>query len=133
MMLWTTSVYANNAEEIRALEMQRYQAMVQGEFALLDTMLSDDLVFTHANGQIDVKKAFMDRLKSGILEYKSIETRDVKVRFYGTCSIVTGISLLNIKVKDEDRELPLRFTTVYVKQENQWRVVAYQSTLLPRK
>ena len=131
IMIVSSMAYADQVQQIRQLEMQRYEAMAQGKLALLDTMLDDNMIFTHANGHIDTKETFMNILKTKVLEYKSIETQDIQIRDYGTCGVVTGLSLLHIKVRNKDKHLRLRFTTVYVKQKDQWRVVAYQSTQAP--
>lgn len=117
--------------ELSKLENQRYQAMVHTDLELLDSMLDDGLIFTHASGKIDTKETFIKSLRSGTLTYKTIDLEDVEVRMYSSCGIVTGTSLLDINVKGEDRRLQLRFTTVWFKDQAGWKVVAYQSTHLP--
>ena len=77
--------------EILQIEEQRYQAMMEGDFTLLDAILSDDLIFTHANGTVESKRKFLGALQSGDLKYVSIRTEDVNVRAYGSSCILTGI------------------------------------------
>jgi len=53
--------------------------------------------------------------------------RRSKVRVYGDAAVMTG-SLVETN-RDGRRELVLRFTNTYVKQKEQWRMVAGQLTL----
>jgi ketosteroid isomerase-like protein len=116
------------ADELLELEKQRYQAMVETDLTLLDSMLDDDLIFTHASSMLDTKESFLKNLRSGRLNYKAIDIEDVEVRMHEGCGIVTGKSLLDIHSRGEDRKLQLRFTTVWLETSAGWKVVAYQST-----
>ena len=118
--------------DLLALETQRYQAIVQSDIEFLDTLLDDRLIFTHASGKVDNKDSFFGSLTSGNLDYRTIDIEDAEVRMYESCGVVTGKSHLEINVRGEDRRLSLRFTTVWVQQGNDWKVVAYQSTLIPQ-
>ncbi len=117
--------------DLRALEMQRYSAIESGDAEALDAVLDDNLIFTHASGKIDSKESFISSLTSGNLTYNKIDLEDVEVRLYEKCGVVTGKSSLNITVKGEDRKLELLFTTVWVSDRSEWKVVAYQSTHRP--
>ena len=114
--------------DLLELERQRYRAMVSTDMESLDSMLDDDLIFTHASSKLDTKESFMKSLRSGGLTYRAIDIEDVEVRMHGPCGIVTGKSLLDLQVQGEDRKLQLRFTTVWLEKSDGWKVVAYQST-----
>ncbi len=111
-----------------ALEEARYAAMVRVDLPALRATLSDDLIFTHASGRLDDKASFLEKLSSGTLVYEAITTDDLRVQAYDACVVITGRSLLEIKVRGEARELNLRFTSVWVEDEDGWKIVAYQST-----
>jgi len=123
--------YASSSTEgskLLELEKQRYHAMVKKDLEHLDSILDKDLIFTHASATVDTKESFMSNLGSGILNYKAIDLEDLEVRMHGACGIVTGKSYLDIHVRGEDRRLKLQFTTVWVENQGEWKVVAYQST-----
>ena len=122
---------AVDQETVLELEEQRYQAMVEQNVETLDSMLDDDLIFTHASGKIDTKATFLESLGSGTLIYKAVEIDNVKVRVYGDCGVINGESRLDLHVRGEDRTLNMLFTTVWVRDSNGWKVVAYQSTRQP--
>jgi hypothetical protein len=58
-------------EEILALEDKRYAAMCSGDFAALEAMLHDDLLYTHSSGLTDTKATWLASLRSGKTKYKS--------------------------------------------------------------
>ena len=118
---------AQDQETIISLEKQRYTAMTKNDQKFLQQILADDLTFTHANGVVESKMLFLKRLKNKDLIYHSIQLKDLKVKIYANCAVVTGISNIMAQGGKQKVNLDLRFTTVYVKS-NDWRVVAYQST-----
>jgi ketosteroid isomerase-like protein len=118
-------------QEIRQREARRFEAIVRGDAAALDDILSDDLSYTHATGVHETKAEFLAKLKSGQLKYESFAPEDVRVRIYGTTGVVTGVARVKVQVKGEPLSFPLRFTDVYVKQGGRWQMVAWQATRLP--
>jgi ketosteroid isomerase-like protein len=118
-------------QEIRQRETRRFEAIVRGDVAALDDILSEDLTYTHATGVFETKAEFIAKLKSGQLRYESFAPEEVVVRVYGTTGVVTGVARVKVQVKGEHLSLQLRFTNVYVKQGDRWQMVAWQATRLP--
>jgi ketosteroid isomerase-like protein len=118
-------------QEIRQREARRFEAIVRGDFAALDDILSDDLSYTHATGVHETKAEFVAKLKSGQLKYESLTPEDTLVRVYGTTGVVTGVARVKVQVKGEPLSFHLRFTDVYVKKDGRWQMVAWHATRLP--
>ena len=131
--LLSAGCHAADAVDINLaeLESQRYEAMVKQNTDFLESTLSDNLIFTHASAKIDTKESFLDTLSAGSLVYKSIETEDVKVKKFQSFGIVTGTSRLQLEINGKNRRLQLRFTSVWMQENGQWKIVAYQSTHMP--
>lgn len=118
-------------QEIRQRETRRFEAMVQGDFAALDEILSEDLTYTHATGVFETKAEFIAKLKSGRTKYESFAPQDLLVRVYGTTGIVTGTARVKVQAGGEHLSFQLRFTDVYMKKGDRWQMVAWQATRLP--
>jgi len=118
-------------QEIRQRETRRFEAVVRGDIAALDDILSDDLSYTHATGVHETKAEFIAKLKSGQLKYESLTPEDMLVRVYGTTGVVTGVARVKVQVKGEPLSFQLRFTDVYVKKGDRWQMVAWHATRLP--
>ena len=58
-------------KEILALEDERYAAMCSGDFAALEAMLHDELLYTHSSGLTDTKVTWLASLRSGKTNYRS--------------------------------------------------------------
>ena len=114
-------------DEILALEDKRVEAMVKGDLQALDDILADDLIYIHTTARIDTKASFIDSIKSGRLNYKSMDSSEVKVRQYGDTAVVTG----HFKVHVGDNKFEAKFTDVYAKRDNAWQMVSWQSTRVP--
>ena len=118
-------------QQIRQRESSRFAAMVQGDAAALEDILSDDLSYTHANAVFETKAEFIGKIKTGQLKYESFAPENLVVRVYGTTGVVTGVARVRVQVKGEQLSFQLRFTDVYVKKGDRWQMVAWQATRLP--
>jgi ketosteroid isomerase-like protein len=47
----------DNGQKIIDLDRKRMNAMAQKDFATLNALLSDDLVYTHSTARLDTKKS----------------------------------------------------------------------------
>ena len=116
-------------QAVRHAEDRRIKALVDDDFATLDTVLADDLTYGHSNGVLDTKASYMETLRSGKTKYMSIDRTPSVIRLYGDTAIVTGMA--TVALKGQPAPFTLRYTLAYVMREGQWRMVAWQSTRLP--
>ena len=131
--LTVTAGSGSAEQELLKVEHDRYRAMEKIDIAHLDKVMDDSLMFIHANGSIDKKKAFLDRLKAKGLRYNSVVTSDLSARVFGACGVVTGKSDLEITVGERKINPQLIFTSVYAKKGDNWVLVSYQSTNQPEQ
>ncbi|MHA4869873.1 nuclear transport factor 2 family protein [Duganella sp. PWIR1] len=115
------------AEQVLKLEDQWTEALIKADTAALDQLYTDDIVYTHTNGTVNTKAQFLDSLKAGKAKYFAVERSDVKVQAYGDTAIVTFRAVIKVNAVT----LPSRIMHVFVRQNGQWRMAAYQSTRLP--
>ena len=71
-------------EEVLEVHEQRRVATLNGDADSVDTMMTDDLTFTHPNAAVDTKEQFIGALRSQGLQYQSIKDEDLNVRVQGT-------------------------------------------------
>ena len=118
-------------QAVRDAEARRFDAMVRADTAALDTLLADDLTYTHSSGQFQMKRQCLADLQAGKLKYEFISPEGVQVRIYGTTAVVTGRARLQVRPQGQASGFQVRFTDVYVKRNGRWQMVAWQSTRLP--
>lgn len=114
-------------EAVKQAERDWAKAIVAKDYATLEKVLADDLIYTHSNGNEDSKKSYIDKLKSGAQKYTKAEhAGDIRVKLYGNTAVV--VSQLKTAT---DTEFTLSLLHVYVKHGNRWQMVAHQSARLP--
>ncbi|MFN0089343.1 MAG: nuclear transport factor 2 family protein [Acidimicrobiales bacterium] len=122
---------ADAAEQVAALEAERFQAMIDKNVKRLGELLADDLVYTHSNASIDTKDSYLEAIASGKFDYRAAERSEEAVRVYGDTALVTGRAALTLGVAPKARSLDLRYLDVWVRAGEAWRMVAWQSTVVP--
>ena len=118
-------------DAVKAAELARFTAQTTNDFAALDQLLADDLVYTHSSASVDSKTTYVESMRSGAVKYESIEPRDLVVRVFGTTAVITGAGRLRVSARGQSLDNQLRFTDVWVLRDGRWQMVAWQSTRLP--
>jgi uncharacterized protein (TIGR02246 family) len=126
----TSSAATSSEQQIRALEDERNQAILNGDAAALERMTSDDYTFITLRGELRTKSEIVKGFKSGSFKYESRTITDLNIRVYGDTAIVTGQATQKGAERGKDYSGSYRFTRVYVKQKGQWVTVALQTTLI---
>jgi hypothetical protein len=118
-------------QAVRAAEQRRFQAMATVDVRALDTLLAEELSYTHTTGEVDTKVSLLDALRTGRLVYDSIIPADVRVRAYDGAAVVTGTARVQARKDGAVRRLNIRYTETYVRRAGRWELVAWQSTRMP--
>lgn len=118
-------------KELRAVEEQRYKAMLQADVPALEKLLADDLVYVHSSGGVESKQQFLATIRSGALKYKKIAPEGVFYRISDSLAVVTGKSSIEVEREGKPQSFRVRFTAVYQKSPAGWRLAAWQTTRLP--
>ena len=120
-----------SAAEILDLEEARCRAMIAADATTLARLFDDDLVWTHASAHVDTKAAFLAKISGAAVRYVSMDRSDVEVRVAGTTAVSTGRVALNVVIAGEAMVLSNRYTDVWVRRADTWRMLAWQSTPAP--
>ena len=78
------------SSEIAAAEQALYRAMIEQDFAALDAILSDDVVYIHSTAVAETKDGYLTGVRNGLYDYGSIQSDAVTVRFCGEVAVQTG-------------------------------------------
>lgn len=120
-------------QQVLQAEKDRFAAMVKGDRAALEKLLSDDLTYTHSTALLETKEQFIKSVTSGNIDYVSIvpSESDWKVRVNGNTAVVNGVAAVNVVDTGKDRKIRIRFTTVQANRGGAWQLLAWQSTVIP--
>jgi Domain of unknown function (DUF4440) len=108
-------------------EKKRCAAMLAGDTMQLDRLLDPRLHFTHANGAVDDKQAYMAKIEAGRIGYLAIDWSEQKVFALGEAMLLCGRMRTLVMVDGIEKQLENRVLSVWARIE-EWRLVAFQST-----
>ncbi len=122
---------AGNGQTIIDLDKKRMTAMAQKDIPTLNTLLSDDLIYTHSSARLDTKQSLIGNMESGLTVYTAVEPSDVKAQDLGNAVVLTGSCRISVMAQGRPSSFSVRFTDVYANKGGQWQMVTWQSTRLP--
>lgn len=119
------------AEEIGALENERYAAMLAADVDTLDRLLSTDLSYVHSSSARDSKTSYLEKVASGHFSYKSVEHPIEKIVTRPGLAVVTGIMRGEVHVAGVPKQLNCSALAVWAAEADHWLLLAYQPTSIP--
>ena len=119
------------AKQISELEAKRYRAMTDADVGTLAGLFAADLVYTHSDASADGKQSYLDKLSSGHFDYGVLEHPESSIVVRGDCAIVIGDMRGEVKIGGRMRVLNSRSLAVWVRENGDWVLLAFQPTKYP--
>lgn len=133
-----TAVQASECEPINPYEAQkaedaRYAAQMNNDFAAMEKLFAEDLVYIHSSAVVDSKQSYIASMSSGNVKYRVMRRSDVTVRTFGCIAMLTGLGNFDVTVKGQELTVELRFTSTWIKRDGAAQFVSWQATRTPAK
>jgi ketosteroid isomerase-like protein len=120
-------------QQVLRLEDERTRAVLAGDAATLQRLMSEDIVYTHSSARVDTKQSFIASITSGTVKYRRIHRRDVAVSVREGFAFLTGAIEIDVETGGTLRPLVLRYSNVWESTPKGWQQVLWQSTPIPPK
>jgi hypothetical protein len=115
--------------EVKMAEGEFFEGLLRGDREQLDGVLGPDfLLIDVMTGSEIPREVMVDLVGSGQLVFNSIERLEAKVRLYGGTAVVTGATRMGGRYGEQGFGAHSRYTHVYVKGADRWRLVTAQGT-----
>ena len=121
---------SKDQEAVRKAENDRFAAMLKADVVALDKLLGNDLTYTHGDGRVIGKDAFISDFKTGAFKYTTITPNEMTVRVFGDVAVVTGGAAMHVVNNGEPADIKIRYTDVHVRRNGMWVMVAWEATRL---
>jgi len=121
----------SDLDVIAELEERRRQAMLAADVAVLDAMFVDDLSYTHSNAVSERKALYLQRLAAKHYDYRELNFLDQDIRMVGDAALITGHMTGEVVIAGQSRKLNARTTVVWIRRDDRWQMLTFQSTPLP--
>ncbi len=119
-----------DVQELIQIQQRLIKAWVDHERETIEELLADDWAVTDPAGRRLTKREVLAEFDSGERKLESGTIDEVQVRIYGSTAVVTGRTIAAGSYEGTSVSVKLRFTDVFVKQNEIWRAVASQATLI---
>lgn len=132
--------------QARALEAGRAAALLAGDCAGLQALLSPGLVYVHSSGLRDTRASLLARLGSGQLRYQDLSLDDLQCQAHPDVLIVTGRMRAGVLKAAQALHVDSLFMTVWLctpqtpqtphpphaPEAASWQLVAHHGLPTPR-
>ena len=116
--------------DIVAAEKAWAAAVVAQDFAALDKLYDDGLIYAHSSGIVETKAEYMAKLREGSARYDEVKHEQVTVRMHGKAAVAHSIVVMRGRNAVGPFNNKLMLMHVWVQNGKAWRLSAHQTTLL---
>lgn len=127
-----SSAQQSHEAVIRRLENAEREAILKGDTTMLYQLMSSKIVVQNPENAIVGFRQIISRVKTGKINYASFERSIEKITFIGNTSIVMGKEVLvpQGSSKNAGKTITRRFTNIWMKEKDAWKLVARQATIV---
>ena len=121
----TDEVQIRNFEQLEAVWNEAHK---RGDPDALERLWSDDMEVAVPRMPVLTKADAIKFARSGRMKFSRYETSGLRVRVYGNAAVVTGRLLRTRSMNGHEVSDDWRFTKVYIRSAETWRVVAFHAS-----
>jgi ketosteroid isomerase-like protein len=116
-------------EDVSAAENRFFAALLGADGGALDALLTEDFVLIDVmTGSEIAGPVLREVVAGGQLVFQSIERIDSRIRAYGSAAVVTGQTRMRGRYQQQPWSAHSRYTHVYVRGGDGWRIASAQGT-----
>ena len=116
-------------QKLLSLSRQKWQWMSERKVDSLDALFHEKAVFVHMGATMS-KTQELDVIRSGNIQYKTVEIQEASVRFVDKTAILLNKIRLVAVVGGNEVTNPFMVTEVYVEQSGTWKLASLSFTRL---
>ena len=124
----TDTTQASDIKELERLETVWNEAHERGDADALNALWADDLEVAVPRMALMTKAGALSFARSGQMKFLSYKTSEIHVRVYDNAAVVTGRLHRRRTMNGREISDDWRFTKVYVRESNKWRVVSFHAS-----
>lgn len=123
---------ASVKEAVRTADSTRVLATIAGDADRLDDLLSDQLIYGHADGRAQTKDDFLAAVRTNRMRYEAYDYEELQISQVDEgVALLTGRASLRVRMGEQQVAFRLRFLAVWRHEAGTWRLLAYQSAQIP--
>lgn len=114
---------------IQEFEEQWSKALLARDVAALGKLMGEDFLSISATGVLSDKAQYLDHVRSGSLQFVSMENKESKIRVMGDVAIVNSLVRVDASASGSEFRGMYRYTRVYRRLPGVgWKAVNFEAT-----
>ena len=97
----------------------------------MEKYLGSSLHYVHSSGTDEDLSLYLSKLRDGFYQYQALEPSEQDFRRFGDTVVVNGVIRVHVIAGGADKDFTARYTQIWVMENNQWKMIGWQTTLLP--
>lgn len=126
------SAAPQNSTSVAEASQKLNQAMVDADRASLTRLMSDELTYGHSGNKVDTKESLIRDLTSGTVDFVNINITGQTVKVVQDTAVVRHTLAADVVVDGKPGEVRINVLQVWLRQDNQWRLLARQGVTAPQ-
>ena len=126
-----STLHASMEDEVRQAEKEWAAAVTAKDFAKVDKILADGLIYAHSTGIVETKAEYLAKVRGGTQNHDAIEHSKTQIKVYGN----TAVAHSHVRMAGTNAAGPfdnkLMMMHFWVKEGGDWKLAAHQTTQLP--
>jgi uncharacterized protein (TIGR02246 family) len=128
-----TASAGGDEQAVKQFLTENAAAVGRNDANALERIWSDDYTFVNPSGAVLTKAQRLAELRSGTLKYQSVTPDEMNVRTYGNTAVATSRATIKGQNKGQDMSGQYRVTSVLMKKDGGWQIVAQQSNRIAQQ
>ena len=127
----TPAVHSAQAEALRATELDRLRALVEGDLDRARAFHAEDFQLVTPSGQELSKDEYLGRVASGELNYLAWDAGPIAIRLYPEDKAAVIRYRSELEMQDNGQHVPRRpywHTDLYERRDGRWQVIWSHAT-----
>ncbi|MDQ9022052.1 nuclear transport factor 2 family protein [Acinetobacter sichuanensis] len=118
----------NYIEMVEKAEQDRFQALIDQDYAAFKTYCDPALTYVHSSARVDTLQSYMDKLENQFYVYQNIDYKIENIVEYSDSLLVFGVFEASLLLQGAPMQLKNRTLSVWNKTINAVKLFAYQPT-----
>lgn len=119
-------------QEVLKRNQECNDAELHADIKAMDDCETEDFTHTHASGQVEYKKGYLEGVGSGAHKFLTLDLSELRVRSYGDSAIVEGHIHLRADNLGKIADVQNVVMTVWVKRQGKWKEAAWIAVGAPK-
>ena len=126
----TSKTGSKTEQELNKVTKEIVNGFMHADKQVLKQYLAENYISTHSNGEVTTKTQSLENLQAAP-SGNTWDMEDIQVKDYGNTAVENFKMIFTSKGNDQNITTKARYTLIFMKQEEQWKMIASHASDIP--